>query len=122
MPHISTVSYQKTFNLGMYQSERIHVELTLNEGENATEALDTARNLVEEYHRKTTPVEPYEMMGTKVTEVEDIPKGPKQALIQSIEQCKELEGADGLLSFKRLAENDAEIKAVYDLQLLKLKK
>jgi len=64
-----------------------------------------------------------ECRGTKVVDiVEDVPKDPKQALIQSIQQCKELEGADGLLSFKRLSENDAEIKAVYDLQLLKIKK
>ena len=50
--NIKTVYYQKTFNLGNYNSERIGVEVALNEGENAGEALDTARNLVEEYHSK----------------------------------------------------------------------
>ena len=120
--HIDRIQYQKTFNLGMYQSEKIGVELTLNEGENAEQALDTAKSLVEEYHKKNNPINE-EFMGTKIRDiVEDAPKDPKQALIQSIQQCKELEGADGLLSFKRLSENDAEIKAVYDLQLLKLKK
>ena len=120
--YIDRILYQKTFNIGSYMSEKIGVELTLNEGENAEQALDTAKSLVEEYHKKNNPINE-EFMGTKIRDiVEDAPKDPKQALIQSIQQCKELEGADGLLSFKRLSENDAEIKAVYDLQLLKLKK
>jgi len=115
MPHISTVSYQKTFNLGMYQSERIHVELTLNEGENATEALDTARNLVEEYHRKTTPVEPYEMMGTKVTEVVDKPA----SIIDDIMSCKEL---NVLESYKLIVRNKPELQTAYDEMHQKLSK
>ena len=50
--NIKTVYYQKTFNLGNYNSERIGIEVALNEGENAEDALNTARNLVEEYHSK----------------------------------------------------------------------
>jgi len=113
MPHISTVSYQKTFNLGMYQSERIHVELTLNEGENATEALDTARNLVEEYHRKTTPVEPYEMMGTKVTEVveNNVP------IIDQINSCTEIKVLE---SYKLIVRNDEVLNTAYRNKLIEL--
>jgi len=48
---INQVSYQKTFNLGNYSSERIGVEMVLNEGEDAKEALNTAKELVEEYHK-----------------------------------------------------------------------
>ena len=51
--HIQTVNYTRTFNLGNYSSEKIGVELSLNEGDNAGEALDTARNLVEEYHKQS---------------------------------------------------------------------
>ena len=64
-----------------------------------------------------------ECRGVKVRDIEpEVPLNPKESLIQSILQCTTLDGADGLLSFKKLAENNAEIKAVYDLQLLKLKK
>jgi hypothetical protein len=48
--HIQTVNYTRTFNLGNYSSEKIGVEFSLNEGESASEALDYARELVEEYH------------------------------------------------------------------------
>ena len=47
---INQVNYQKTFNLGNYSSERIGVDITLNEGDDAKEALATAKQLVEEYH------------------------------------------------------------------------
>ena len=50
--HIEKVSYQKTFNLGNYSSERIGVEFVLNQGESADKALDVARQLVHEYHVK----------------------------------------------------------------------
>jgi len=118
MPHISTVSYQKTFNLGMYQSERIHVELTLNEGENATEALDTARNLVEEYHRKTTPVEPYEMMCTKVVDIQkDKPLSTRDAVINGIQTCTEVKVLE---SYKLLCGVDTELKHIYETKLKEL--
>lgn len=57
---ITTVSYQKTFNIGSYQSERIGVELSVEQGEDATLALDTARNLVHEYHQNNNPIPIYE--------------------------------------------------------------
>jgi hypothetical protein len=48
--HIQVINYQKTFNLGNYSSERIGVEIAINAGENAKEALETAKKLVEEFH------------------------------------------------------------------------
>jgi hypothetical protein len=50
--HIEKVSYQKTFNLGNYSSERIGVEFVLHQGESADKALETARQLVHEYYEK----------------------------------------------------------------------
>jgi len=47
---ITTVNYTRTFNLGNYSSEKIGVELSINEGESANQALDVARDLVEQYH------------------------------------------------------------------------
>ena len=50
--HIQTINYTRTFNLGNYSSEKIGVEFALNPGESADRALDNARQLVEEYHKK----------------------------------------------------------------------
>ena len=50
--HIQTINYTRTFNLGNYSSEKIGVEFSLNQGESANKALDIARELVEEYHKK----------------------------------------------------------------------
>jgi hypothetical protein len=50
--HIQTVNYTRTFNLGNYSSEKIGVEFALNQGESANKALDSARELVEEYHKQ----------------------------------------------------------------------
>ena len=51
--HIQTIHYTRTFNLGNYSSEKIGVEFALNPGESADKALDNARQLVEEYHKKS---------------------------------------------------------------------
>lgn len=51
--HIQTINYTRTFNLGNYSSEKIGVEFALNPGESADKALDNARQLVEEYHKKS---------------------------------------------------------------------
>ena len=51
--HIQTINYTRTFNLGNYSSEKIGVEFALNQGESADKALDNARQLVEEYHKKS---------------------------------------------------------------------
>ena len=51
--HIQTINYTRTFNLGNYSSEKIGVEFALNSGESADKALDNARQLVEEYHKKS---------------------------------------------------------------------
>ena len=51
--HIQTINYTRTFNLGNYSSEKIGVEFALNPGESADKALDNARQLVQEYHKKS---------------------------------------------------------------------
>lgn len=96
---ITTVSYQKTFNIGSYQSEKIGVELSVEAGEDATIALDTARNLVHEYHQKNNPVPIYEDAELPETQVdkgvqpnEKLTKEDKQKLaISSCQDIKTLE-------------------------------
>lgn len=50
--HIQVINYQRTFNLGNYASEKIGVEVAINAGEDAKEALEAAKSLVEEYHKE----------------------------------------------------------------------
>ena len=52
-----TINYQKTFNLGNYQSERIGVEIVLEQGESANKAIDLAKQFVEECHLNNQKVQ-----------------------------------------------------------------
>lgn len=47
---------------------------------------------------------------------------PVESLIKSIEDCKEMAKPNGLLSYEKVAASSPKIKAVYDLQILKLTK
>jgi hypothetical protein len=42
-----TVRYEKKFNLGNYETEVVGIELELNEGEKASDALALAKKFVE---------------------------------------------------------------------------
>lgn len=65
---IDRINYQETFNLGNYCSQRIGVEIEINEGEDAKAALETARQLVHEFHSQTSPTQDF--MGTQVRSIE----------------------------------------------------
>lgn len=65
---IDRINYQETFNLGNYCSQRIGVEIEINEGEDAKAALETARQLVHEFHSQTAPTQDF--MGTQVRSIE----------------------------------------------------
>lgn len=41
-----TVTYQRVFNLGNYESERIEITLQVEEGETAQQVLDAAKRFV----------------------------------------------------------------------------
>jgi hypothetical protein len=44
--HISKVTYQRVKNLGNYETERVEVEVALNEDENADKAFTAAKQYV----------------------------------------------------------------------------
>ena len=123
---ISQISYSQSketmYGIGLKRWDKCAVEIQIEENDNPENAFQMAKQLVNEQIEKSIAMDD-ECRGTKVVDIEqEVPLNPKESLIQSILQCTTLDGADGLLSFKKLAENNAEIKAVYDLQLLKLKK
>ena len=70
MPKITTVSYSKLYPLAVFSNERIGVEMSLEEGEDAKSALETCKALVHEFHFEANK-ELYAMLGTKVVSVGD---------------------------------------------------
>lgn len=119
---LTQITYRRLFNTGSYTNESIELSGTLEPNEDTLNAYTQLHKMAEELHYSKN-AEMYAQQGTQVRDiVEERSKDPRQAMMDDILACTELEGADGLLSFRKLSENDAEIKAVYDLQLLKLKK
>ena len=52
---VTSISYQKTFNLGNFSSERLGVEVEVGEHEYADELMKEAKELVEKMHRDGNP-------------------------------------------------------------------
>lgn len=126
--NIKNISYTKTYNLGNYSSEKIGVEISINEGENAIEALRTAKELCDTYHKETTANLPMEstVVSIPIEEIMEI-QAPKksskerqeQTLIDSINSCTELKVLE---SYRLIAKSKPELQSAYDLKLQSLKK
>lgn len=52
---VKTISYQKTFNLGNYCSERIGLDLELEEGKTIEQTLDEAKKTATDWHIANNP-------------------------------------------------------------------
>lgn len=125
---ITTINYTKTFNLGSYQSEKIGVEISLNEGEDAKEALNTAKNLVHEYYMEGQPPQQFVTQGADNPPVKEVQvdKEPETKLTKEERQkemimaCTEIEGKDGLKSFAKLVASYPYLQPVYDETMQKL--
>ena len=114
------VSYQKTFNLGSYQSERIGVELELSEGESPKEALDTAKQLVEEYHKENNKgLVLSEILPISTSNIHDDEKGvkftqpppSKQSISEQITSCTDIKILE---SYKLIVKKNPELQNVYN--------
>jgi hypothetical protein len=115
--HIQTINYTRTFNLGNYSSEKIGVEFSLNQGESANKALDIARELVEEYHKKN--VERLKSLGYYQDEIiEVIPSQSKQTLAEKtknfIDSCKTKEE---LKAWELMSKSNPELLKHYNNKL-----
>jgi hypothetical protein len=53
-----TITYQRVFNLGNYESERVEITLQVEEGERAQDVLDAAKRFVTGQAVKTSPQAP----------------------------------------------------------------
>lgn len=126
--NITSINYTKTYNLGSYQSEKIGVEISINEGENAMEALDTAKKLCQEFHDKNNP-EPFVSGETIIqpASTEPIPEikvdkktakeQQEQNLIDAINSCTELKVLE---SYRLIAKSNEKLQTAYDNKLKQL--
>lgn len=123
---IERVSYQKVFPLGMYINEKIGVELILNEGEDAMEALAEARKVTHDFFDKNNP-EPF-VSGVKTIleeptgDVVIVPKlsskeKQRLSLINSINSCDKI---SDLESYKLISKSNPELQTIYDNKLNEL--
>ena len=127
--YIDKVSYQKTFNLGNYSSERIGVDILLNEGEDAKEALATAKQLVTEYHKENNPQIYIDEEVWKSATSEPLPNNipivqqpvaklsQEETIIRDIHTCTELKT---LQAYKLIAKNNPKIQEHYTAKLSEL--
>lgn len=124
--HIQTINYTRTFNLGNYSSEKIGVEFALNPGESADKALDNARQLVEEYHKKSLKqIEEagyYFEQDEPITE-KVIPTQSKKTLTERtkefIDSCNTVEE---LKAWELMSKNNPELQEHYNNKLNNLKR
>lgn len=92
--HISSINYQKTFNIGSYQSIKLGAEMSLDVGEDAETGMETLRTFVHEYFTKTAPTEDYR--GTQVRDiVEDKLIDTVQATLYEIDKCQTIDELKG---------------------------
>jgi uncharacterized cupredoxin-like copper-binding protein len=113
--NITTVSYAKLFPLGAFINEKIGVEISISEGEDARFALSEAKKLVHEFHFEQNK-ELYEMKGTTVTTIEPELVG-ELAIINDIKSCKELKVLE---SYRLIVKNNPELQEAYDNKLKEL--
>jgi len=121
--HIQTVSYTRTFNLGNYSSEKIGVEFSLNAGDSANQALDHARDLVEQYHSENVKrlKDLSEFCGVSYNDKiyeEVIPTQSKQTLVEKtksfIDLCKTKEE---LKAWELMSKSNPELLEHYNNKL-----
>ena len=119
--HIQVINYQKTFNLGNYSSERIGVEIAINAGEDAKEALETAKQLVEEFHKESPKPQPQEVYEEPVIQIikTQPPKTVAEKTKVFIDVCKTV---SELKAWELMCNNKPELEEYYDKKLKSLLK
>ena len=122
MPKIDKITYAKLFNIGLYMNERIGVEMQLDAGDDAKEALETARKLVHEYHREANKElyereESIQEEPTKVLQQETPKEKAKTSMIDGINSCKDIKVLE---TYKFLCRSNPEFQKAYDFKLKQL--
>lgn len=119
---IKTINYQKLFPLGAFMNERIGVEVQLDEGEDPTQVLISAKKMVEMWHKATNPGVYVEEPGLPDQSYESLtPEQQQQSLEQTIQNCKTV---DELKSYRMVVYakgSSHTIQELYETRLRALK-
>lgn len=116
--YISQINYQKTFNIGSYQSVKIGAEMIINEGENAEDGMETLRLFVHEYFTKHTPTE--ECIGTQVMDIEpEVEVDRLTGLMQVIDMCTNKVALERFRT-QIEKENNVSLTQLFDKKLLEV--
>lgn len=80
---ITSITYSKTFPTAPFSNEKIGVEMSVDEGQDAKFILDEARKLVHEFHFENNK-EMYEQRGSQVVDVNspDYVKKPMDFIVK----------------------------------------
>ena len=128
---ITTVNYQKTFNLGNYTSERIGVEISLNDNQDAKEAIAEAKKLVEEFHAETNKglycqdmLTGMVSIGEPMAQIQPAAQRKHEptkplTLVEQIQSCTEIKVLE---SYRLIAKSKPDLQAAYLDKLKELSK
>ncbi len=121
--HIQVINYQRTFNLGNYASEKIGVEVAINAGEDAKEALEAAKSLVEEYHKENVAkLKDLGYFYEDQIEIETIPTQSKKTVTEKtkkyIDFCKTKEE---LIAWELMSKRNTESLEYYNKKFKRIK-
>lgn len=130
--NITKITYEKVFPIAQYCNERIGTEITITEGEDPQLAITTAKQMVEEAHKKNNPqlyIEVEQSLSEKYRQMEDkhvpdipVTVGEKKTLQEEIQSCTSIKTLetyqffiDKVVKDKKLQE---ELQKIYDNQYL----
>jgi len=131
-----TITYHKTFNLLNYSSEKIGVEIELEESDNLERSMEVAKEFVENFHKThnpqlySSPIQIREEVPTELPTVQsEPPTAPlsynervdrqRQVIIAEINACT---SPESLLSYRLISGKHDEVKKAYDIKFESFKK
>lgn len=127
MAQFERITYQRVFNLGNYESIRIGADVLINPGEDAKQALNEAKEFVEQWRKEnnayhfadTTPDIPIIPKQEKVNN--DFVKEYYNAVTQTIdEQIKSCANLKVLESYKFIVKGKPDLETIYQSKLKEL--
>lgn len=131
---IEKVTYQKTYSIGPYLTDKIGLEASVDEGESAADVLDNLRAAADEWHKSEHPHLYQDDYG-----ISNPPTGSisytKESIVSPVVQIEFRNGQqdtlDGIKSattleelstFKKLSGNNKELYEAYNQRLKELTK
>lgn len=137
MAQFERVTYQRVFNLGNYESVRIGADVLINPGEDAKQALNEAKEFVEQWRKEnnayhfadTTPDIPIipksynsSIMRSpnqpeEVYEKYTSSKASPQSMTDQINSCKDLKTLE---SYKFIVKGKKDLEEIYNNKLKEL--